>query len=519
MKTTSHKKSVKRSNAIKSPASATNNSTKSITSPKVNVFQFMMDSRHKVIGSNSPGKEKKLEKPQSSEEIAKVKQKLTNRREIFAEWSERKGGLKRKLMEEAQEKHINDTILSRGKRLKQMLEIIDESLRNSSHDEETDEDVKGDKHSSQINENIVDNEIIKKLKIKEKSSQSKFNRKLTDRSVIKNTKHNRMIKTTKSKQGSNKSLILKCDESCNKPMDTKINKSKKGKTNLRSKNKNEESFQNFKKFESKSSVKRSVIIKDNSNIIDTKEKEETRQGDTNSTTDEETKEHDAQEKSDNNNKIDTLVTQINKNILVEMLKKSDEQVKLSNDSKPKRKSRKGSLSLIKSNDSDVSFEPEKEIKITDASDEEIFPSRSLVSKTPLSSQNTRQSKLFKNIFEKNTPVKNDVTFSPRKWRMKVRLFEKENVKTENKSFDTDESVIVVDDGENTSKKVQGKISNFFTVHSSISSLNPDTQKSVKLAPLFVRQVKQTKAEIESKRHFLRSGIPEQMKKTIATQKR
>lgn len=524
METPSPKKSVKRPEKIKSPDVSTNKRSpmKPITSPKVNVFQFMMDSRHKVIGSNSPGKEKKPEKAQNSEEMAEVKQKLHKRKEIFAEWSDKKGGLKRKLTEEAQEKRIKDTMFSRGKRLKQMLEIIDESLRNSSHDEdESDEDIKGAKTHPQVNEKTNDNINIEELKI---NDNSKFNEKLADKNGTTNTKVNKTcacdkLQKSKSKHGSNKNLILESDESNNEVIGTK-----KGEIHPRSKTKNDKSFKNSKKSENKSLI----IIKDDKNgnesmdvNVDAKEDEETREVDTNSTTG---KEHGvkgiknkkldvkSEEKCDNN-EADTLAAQINHNIVVEALKKYDEKVEVPNDSKLKRKTRTNSLSLKKSNDSNVSSELEKEIKIIDDSDEEIFPSRSQAPKTPLSSKNTRQVKLFNDTSEKNVEV-----FSPRTWRMKVRLFEKENVNNENKSSDTDESVIVIDD-KDTPKKVQGKISNFFTVQSSSSSVNSDSQKLVKIAPLFVRQPKKTKAEIESKKNFLYSGIPDHMKRTITKQKR
>lgn len=99
-----------------------------------NVFQLMMDARNKVIGSNSPGKDDRTEtnvlRDQNKELLAKRKIK-------FEAWAAEKGGLKRKLKEEAIDNQIKEGLDKRAKRLKKLI---------SNHNKKTDKLVE-DSHS------------------------------------------------------------------------------------------------------------------------------------------------------------------------------------------------------------------------------------------------------------------------------------------------------------------------------------------------------------------------------------
>jgi len=85
--------------------------------PKVNAFQFMMNSRNNVIGQNSGGKTNKEQDGNISED----KLKLATRKNLFKSWADNKGALKRKREEEEIEKSINIKMEKRARRLKKML--------------------------------------------------------------------------------------------------------------------------------------------------------------------------------------------------------------------------------------------------------------------------------------------------------------------------------------------------------------------------------------------------------------
>uniref|UniRef100_A0A1A9WGH6 AAA+ ATPase domain-containing protein n=1 Tax=Glossina brevipalpis TaxID=37001 RepID=A0A1A9WGH6_9MUSC len=81
-----------------------------------NAFEVMMNARNKSIGSNSPGKEQKS--PEVNEEHSDTNAK---RKAKLQEWAERKGGIKRKVEEEAREMYLEEQLNLRAKRFKEML--------------------------------------------------------------------------------------------------------------------------------------------------------------------------------------------------------------------------------------------------------------------------------------------------------------------------------------------------------------------------------------------------------------
>lgn len=94
------------------------NTTKDIK--ETNAFTLMMDSRNKSIGSNSPGKDKVVDEldQQTTIERKNIKAK---RNLVLQKMAEAKGSLKKKEMEEYQEKCINYKMEMRAKRLKNMI--------------------------------------------------------------------------------------------------------------------------------------------------------------------------------------------------------------------------------------------------------------------------------------------------------------------------------------------------------------------------------------------------------------
>ncbi|XP_050301481.1 ATPase family AAA domain-containing protein 5 [Anthonomus grandis grandis] len=86
-------------------------------SEKRNAFEFLMSSRHNIIGRNVDGKE--------SENANTPKEKsptLKKRKDLLQKWAERKGSDKRKREEEQVEKCIKFKLEKRAKRLKKMLQ-------------------------------------------------------------------------------------------------------------------------------------------------------------------------------------------------------------------------------------------------------------------------------------------------------------------------------------------------------------------------------------------------------------
>ncbi|XP_018323833.1 ATPase family AAA domain-containing protein 5 isoform X2 [Agrilus planipennis] len=91
---------------------------KSKGSNVVNVFQFMMDNRHKVIGRNSPGKEAV---DNNEEDVEQNKKKLAARKALLHKWAASKGTSKRKNEELERDQFISYTLDERAKRMKKLL--------------------------------------------------------------------------------------------------------------------------------------------------------------------------------------------------------------------------------------------------------------------------------------------------------------------------------------------------------------------------------------------------------------
>ncbi|XP_044252940.1 ATPase family AAA domain-containing protein 5 [Tribolium madens] len=88
-------------------------------SSTINAFQFMMNSRHRSIGGNSPGREI----DSNDSETASVKSVLKERKSRFESWAEAKGAAKRKREYEEIGNCITSKLEKRGKRLKKLLNI------------------------------------------------------------------------------------------------------------------------------------------------------------------------------------------------------------------------------------------------------------------------------------------------------------------------------------------------------------------------------------------------------------
>lgn len=87
---------------------------------QTNAFKLLMDSRNKSLGSNSPGKEKPIDETEMQELLEKKKNKV-KRDLALQKMAESKGSLKKKEVEENQEKYINKKMEKRAERLKNMV--------------------------------------------------------------------------------------------------------------------------------------------------------------------------------------------------------------------------------------------------------------------------------------------------------------------------------------------------------------------------------------------------------------
>ncbi|XP_077297753.1 enhanced level of genomic instability 1 [Arctopsyche grandis] len=86
----------------------------------MDAFQFMMESRKKVIGSNSPGKE--LEASEDQSEDTPSKEAKAKRKLFLESWANKKGGESKKKKEENHNEFINEKLTKRKIKLKKMLQ-------------------------------------------------------------------------------------------------------------------------------------------------------------------------------------------------------------------------------------------------------------------------------------------------------------------------------------------------------------------------------------------------------------
>ncbi|XP_038223548.1 ATPase family AAA domain-containing protein 5 [Zerene cesonia] len=85
-----------------------------------NAFKLLMDSRHKSIGSNSPGKDKPLNEVESQEAIERREIKA-KRMLCLQKMAEAKGSIKKQEIEEQREGYIKKQMLKRAERFKAMI--------------------------------------------------------------------------------------------------------------------------------------------------------------------------------------------------------------------------------------------------------------------------------------------------------------------------------------------------------------------------------------------------------------
>ncbi|XP_052873752.1 enhanced level of genomic instability 1 [Anopheles cruzii] len=123
---------------------------------KVNAFQLMMKSRHKSIGSNSPGKERQPS-PANEHELLPHQEQKAKRKLQLEQWAERKGAGKRKFREDADGEYIERQLNKRAKRLKKLIHNMQPADDDSEVEEVTIVTSSQSDHQKQARKGLVQN--------------------------------------------------------------------------------------------------------------------------------------------------------------------------------------------------------------------------------------------------------------------------------------------------------------------------------------------------------------------------
>ncbi|XP_045495633.1 ATPase family AAA domain-containing protein 5 isoform X1 [Colias croceus] len=116
-----------------------------------NAFKLLMDSRHKSIGSNSPGKDKPLNEVES-QEVTEKREMKAKRILSLQKMAEAKGSIKKQEIEEQREGYIKKQMLKRAERFKAMITQDTAEHKSNSKVKEP----ASPKHTSEVKDNRID---------------------------------------------------------------------------------------------------------------------------------------------------------------------------------------------------------------------------------------------------------------------------------------------------------------------------------------------------------------------------
>ncbi|CAG9828895.1 unnamed protein product [Diabrotica balteata] len=423
---------------------------------KVNAFQFLMDRRNKSIGMNSPGKE--LGKDSVVEE-QENKEKLAARRDLFMNWSEQKGGAKRKRIEEEKDEIIEKKLKVRAKRLKKLLKVEGEELEKT-------EKVPRRKRVAKMESSSEDSDF-EVVKVKQGISEDQSSKKEKNRT-------NKQVKEKKTVE-----------------MKKKRGRSKK--------NKEDKTLPKDTNGETKKDIKHYKV-----------EDKSIEESSKNNYTKEENK-HDQKEKNTVNlkNEINNRFKKAVKNIAGSMLafittdkcKEVDIEAEIVDETvekktnpeenNPRKKSKYRKKSKRKTNNS-IS----KAVALDDSSRDTI-----------ISTKEAKETDIL--VDESSTDA--IVTSTRRSSRLKIMEDRNEDEKSTRNSK-------VVDYAENCTSE-ESDAAEIVALSSDEKKQNAP-KKNVKLAPIFSKAVpkpKEDPAVVEARKQFLLSGLPSALKKTIEKQ--
>lgn len=100
---------------------------------QTDAFKVLMDSRNKVIGSNSPGKERILDENELQEVIEKKELKV-RRTLSLKKMAQAKGALQKQEQEESREKYLKKEMAKRAERLRNMIAKPDSNSSKNAHE-------------------------------------------------------------------------------------------------------------------------------------------------------------------------------------------------------------------------------------------------------------------------------------------------------------------------------------------------------------------------------------------------
>lgn len=470
---------------------------KATPSAKPNAFQIMMESRHKSIGRNSPGKEAK-DDPEDQIMKSGKKETLSVRKNLLQEWADKKGGVKRKREEEETEIVIKRKLEKRKRRLKKLLDNCEQT------EEEMDEQIDLIKTRKRIVKIASDSEestdgnceIVTVIEKNKREKRKKHKR-----------ERNR-DKVEKESDASNISVkddtvVLKevfCNEESNVEAENNITEkepqeitkqreaanflglfnricSGKKKKSIGSENKNQ-----------KPSVLPEVTVEDS--VVSIKEILSIEESDAEDKIIEKTVKESKEKQIEAANFLGLFSQNWSSN------KKKPQADTVSQEEEEMIKVK---MFSPKSSKSKHRKKTHKAMEIEETSTSLKDDSNCVQEENGFHLDETSNDSVH--LKTKKDKTKQIETPSKRKhpWKMRVRLVDSEN--------------------ENTSDSIPEKEKLSITLSSdeSDTELTEETKKPVKLAPVFLKSTPKPKIDpsvIEAKRNFLLSGIPELLKKTI-----
>lgn len=481
------------------------------SSEKKNAFKFMMDSRHRTIGSNSPGRER-----DSNEEInSPSRDKLHERKRTLNEWAERKGGAKRKLDERAKDKYIERTLHKRAKR---MINLLSGGQSVSEEEEIVKVSVKKPRVLSDSEESNDTNTNMPNMSETEVDLQEDVNTCAPKSTVSSHSENgNESIGILTENYNESKTSAFQVSLLEKKEEEDEIFSPQK----LSSKEKHEDDIILSPSLK-KTSLLHYFDIKTSKNTSPMIEKKI------------EFKKNSLEAQEEQRSLIKIKLNFTPKKTKHE--KNNDDSISLSNKSKKIKKKHRRSLSLRKSQDNVLADLKPEEIEIASCvkntlCEKENFEKSEIVNKST-STDNSKKvtlslkkPKRIKHSEKSSQDNKFDVEeqecqHTPKKWKMKLRLMDTDETQQQELKYEPNENsndVASVNDNNDKAllsdediEEVQSD-DEIFPAKSAKSEqpfVKNELVKSKKIAPLFLMSRKaDVLAANEAKRRFLHSGVP------------
>ncbi|XP_047534920.1 ATPase family AAA domain-containing protein 5 [Vanessa atalanta] len=441
------------------------------TSKQMDAFKLLMDSRNKSIGSNSPGKEKITEE-NNALEIEDKKAMKAKRVLSLQKMAENKGVLKKKEIEEYRENCIKNKMLKRAELFKDML-------------------TKNDKKEQSAQSNILDKskkEPLKNVAITPNNKTLKLCDIFSDTNTI--IDEGKPLETVSDEDNE---FLKKLSPSIRKKENMlcyfkKVSKETELTSEKSEVNCSDENTQSIIKVKftpkRKKKIKTSKSVNNDLCSITDSMSAQTEQlpiRDSNNLDNSELIENNKRRKRKRNKK-----NEVNTHIITENIN--------NNDSRPKRNTKKP----VKYTEDVHCFSSDEELHI-------------FTPKKKRNSENCSKTKVIKYVQDIDTKIaKVELPSSDKEKKLTLKL--------SNKSKELSNHI------KNPSNKVQSEVKRELkstkNIHGSKNLRNvkvKNDKKTSKLAPIFVIKPQLSQAALEAKQRFLKSGVPEKLKKSTVQQ--